>query len=131
MENQEAQKIAQVYYFLEARLSVLLKNREILINKIIEIEKTIESLKGLKKGNDFILPIGSGTFVFSEKISKEHVLVDIGSNIFVEKSLEDAIKVLGERKSRIEDMVSSLENEILDAQQKLKILAERFEKLRK
>jgi len=49
----------------------------------------------------------------------------------VEKSLEDAIKVLGERKSRIEDMVSSLENEILDAQQKLKILAERFEKLRK
>jgi len=98
------------------------------VNKILEIEKTIESLKGIKDGENFIFSLGGGVLVFSNDVNKEKVLVDIGSGIFLEKNLEESIKVLRERKGGLENFLMGIDNELEDMQKKLEEISNQLRK---
>lgn len=67
-ENKELQEMILTYRLLESRLTSpdngLLKQRDMLISKLIEVQNTLQSVEELIKGGaDILFNIGSETYV--------------------------------------------------------------------
>ncbi|MBW2990932.1 prefoldin subunit alpha [Candidatus Woesearchaeota archaeon] len=72
--------------------------------QLVEIRNVINSLKDLsklKKGDAMLAPVASGIFVKAKLEDNEEVRVNVGSNIVVAKSVEDAVKMLEEQEAEI------------------------------
>ncbi|HIQ10165.1 MAG TPA: prefoldin subunit alpha [Euryarchaeota archaeon] len=69
-----------------------------------ETEVAIAALKSLKEKGEGLLPIGAGVFVPVE-MKGEQVLTGIGANVFVEKSVDEAIKILEKRKESVKKVL--------------------------
>jgi prefoldin alpha subunit len=78
-----------------------------------EIDRTLQALKELKTGQTSLFNIGSGIFVKGETKEVEKLLVNVGANVFIENTPEQAISFLEEKKKELneakEDLVKSME----------------------
>ncbi len=111
MEEDTQQKIAQ-YRLLEMRLNALLKQRELLQEKIFEVESTLSFLEDLSTTEDVIFPVGSGVFSFGRIQNKDKLIILIGSNTAIEMDLENAKKFLKEKTEAILNSFQKLDFEI-------------------
>jgi prefoldin alpha subunit len=69
----------------------------------ISVAKTaLTSLKLHKKEAPSILSLGSGVFANCLLPKQENVFVDVGAGVIVEKTIDDAFKILEDREKEIE-----------------------------
>lgn len=69
----------------------------------IEALAAIESLNEVRTGDDLVLiQVGGGTSIRARLVEPEKVLVNIGSDVIVEKSGEEAIEFLKDRVTEME-----------------------------
>ncbi|MEM5790627.1 MAG: prefoldin subunit alpha [Candidatus Aenigmatarchaeota archaeon] len=116
------------YKFIESRINGLINQRSILVSNLNEIQSTLQSLKEFEKSEEIFFPISSGVYCLGKIVDKKKVIVSIGANIALEKSLEDARDFLNRRNEEIEKALEQVENEILSLQSNLKILEKELEK---
>lgn len=131
MEEKELQEKLLTYRILEARLNSLIKEREILISKIVEIQTTLQSIEEIKKSNDLLFALGSEAYGFGKIKDKKKVIVEVGGGVALEKTTEEAKKTLEERKLEIEKALNEIERNIVEISSRLKELAPEIEKLAK
>ena len=78
-----------------------------------EIDRTLQALKEVQTGKTSLFNIGSGIFIKGEIKEVEKLLVNVGANVFVENTPEQAISFLEEKKKELneakEDLVKSME----------------------
>src|SRR5438445_5754790 len=117
------------YRYLEARLESVAAQKNLLINKILEITATLNSIQELEKNDNILFPIGSEAFVPGKILEKDKIMVEIGANVVLEKNIEQAKVVLERRKKEIEKTNSELETEILQISNSLKRLAPESQEL--
>jgi len=89
-------------------LNKILVYRENLLNYYKMFKNSLESLQALKNNKDVFLPLGSDIFVFSEVKDLNSILVNVGNNIFLEMSLEEAEEFLNRRISEIEEEINNV-----------------------
>ncbi|MEM5882738.1 MAG: prefoldin subunit alpha [Candidatus Aenigmatarchaeota archaeon] len=131
MEENELQEKVLVYRLLEARLNSLLKERELMLSKIIEIQTTLQSIEEIKKGEEVLFALGSEAYAFGRLKEKDKIIVEIGSNIALEKTFEDAKKTLEKRRVEMEKALNEVEKSIVEISSRLQELAPEIEKLAK
>ncbi|MEM5794484.1 MAG: prefoldin subunit alpha [Candidatus Aenigmatarchaeota archaeon] len=131
MEEKELQEKIFVYRLLEARLNSLLKERELLIAKIVEIQTTLQSIEEIKKGEEVLFALGSEAYAFGKLKEKNRIIVEVGSNIALEKNFEDAKKTLEKRRIEMEKTLNEVEKSIVEVSSRLQELAPEIEKLAK
>ncbi|MEM5843682.1 MAG: prefoldin subunit alpha [Candidatus Aenigmatarchaeota archaeon] len=129
MEKKELQEKILVYRLLEARLNSLLKERELLIAKIVEIQTTLQSIEEIKKSEEVLFALGSEAYAFGKIKEKDKIIVEVGSNIALEKNFDDAKKTLEKRRVEIEKTLNDAEKEINEISLRLQELAPEIEKL--
>ncbi|MCS7106253.1 MAG: hypothetical protein NZ942_02980, partial [Candidatus Aenigmarchaeota archaeon] len=71
MEKKELQEKILFYRLLEAKLNSLLKEREILIAKTIEIQTTLQSIEEINKGKEILFALGSEAYAFGKLKEKD------------------------------------------------------------
>ncbi len=125
------EQLVSLYYLLQTRLTELSKARELLYTQLAEIQKTIESIKGIGEGNEFLIPLGSGVLAFSDSLRKDKFLVEIGSDIFVERTPEEGVKILEKRSEKIKENIKEVEKELIQTQTQMEALVKEIEKLEK
>jgi prefoldin alpha subunit len=131
-KEKELQQRVLAYRYLETRLQGLLKQRDIVANKIAEIISTLESLREIEKNQkDVLFPLGSEAYVFGEVKEKDKLLVEIGANIALEKSLKEGKATLEKRKSELEKTLKDIQKEIIVVSASLENLAKDIEKMGK
>ncbi|MBI4009577.1 MAG: prefoldin subunit alpha [Candidatus Aenigmarchaeota archaeon] len=114
MNEKELQEKIFAYRLFESRLDALLKQRDMLINKLMELQSTINSIEDLHKSEgEIIFPIGSGAYKVAKTIDKDNVIVEIGANVALEKTAEEGKATLNKRKSGLENSINQLQQEIL------------------
>ena len=115
VEQAEIQKKLLRYQILENRGNALMKRREMLITRMVEIESTLNSVDDLKKsgGEDILLPIGSSVHVKGELKKVDKMIVELGANTAMESTVEGVKKILEKRKKILQDGLASLEKEIV------------------
>ncbi len=125
MEDRERANLMEEGKLLEQKLQYLGKKLEELTMVLMELGKAKESLKGVKEGNEGLIPIGGEILVESKFIS-EKVVFPIGAGYYMKMSKEDAEKKIDKlvedinvRYKRIKEEVMKSETELIDLLRKV------------
>lgn len=114
MTEKELQEKMLTYRLMEARLDGLVKQRDMMVNKLIELQATLQSIDELDKSEGEILfPIGGEAYKTAKITDKSKLVVDIGANVALEKTTEEGKDLLNKRKGEIESLVNQIQHEVL------------------
>lgn len=100
MSNEADQEIQQKYMELQMLTSQLKQAQqqiEMLTQQVSEMGKVHESLEEISKseaGTEIMLPLGAGIFVKAKLDSADEVVMNVGSDVAVNKSLKEAIELV-------------------------------------
>ncbi len=109
-KQQEAQQKMMQFQLMQNQLETLRAQLQNLAGRAEELSVarlTLENLNISKSAEAFI-PVGSGNFVRGKIEDSKNVLVSIGGNAAVKKTKEEAIKVLDEKLSVLQDEGNNL-----------------------
>jgi prefoldin alpha subunit len=96
-------------------------------------KETLSSFKDTPIDSEILVPVGGNSFVFAKVGSNSNAIVGIGSDVSLEKPIEEAVKMievrinelvetftkLGERRSTIEAQSSQLSQQVQQEYQKI------------
>jgi len=108
----EKSELLELYYQLKDEYTNV-------IQKIAEYQLLKDNLNELKKQENTYIHFGGSIFVKGKILDDERLLVNIGDNIFVEKTKEEVIKILEDTIKELEKIKVELEKEIDNIKSKL------------
>jgi len=86
---------------IEREVERLAQEVALIDRSIGDAEGALSALEAIKKGeakeDDLLFPVGGGIFLRGKLSEKERVVVNVGSNVFLTKGIEEAINLLKER----------------------------------
>jgi len=132
VKKKELQEKLILYQLLKARLESLNNQRNILLSKLLETDRTLESLNYIQdKEGKTIFPIGSGIYLRTSGYEKGRVIVDIGANVLLEKDLKDAKEILERRRKELEKFLVEISNTMLSLSSKLEETSKEIQRMAK
>ena len=137
MERAELQQISQMRELHHQKIAQIEEQISKLDQVIQEHETTNRSLKQLIKGDvkEGLIPIGAGIQIPIQYSNVNSTVIDIGSGIHAEKSLEESSKLLEVRIEELKQLIDQLVSEhsttkqaIAELNQKLELTMQSIEK---
>jgi len=114
VEDTRLQEKILTYRIIEARIESLLKQREALGLKLMEIDTTLNGIDEIEKTEgETLFSLGSETYFFGKVLDKKRMIVEIGADIVLEKTFEEGRQILKERKGEIENLIANLESNVV------------------
>lgn len=110
--EKELQEKMMIYRTLESRLEALIRQRNLVGNKLTEIMSTISSIDEIDNNQNVLFKLGNEAYVHGNVTDRNNILVEIGAGIVLEKSFEDGKSILSKRKEEMENVFKELQNEI-------------------
>ena len=108
MSEEELQKYALMLQQQQQQAEYLQQNItqiQLTIQELDDAIMTLETLDGNGKGQEVLVPIGVGTFLFSEVKDTNRIMVGLGSGVSVERDRETSIKTLSTRKEELDGVL--------------------------
>jgi len=130
-KERELQEKILAYRIFESRLNALLKQRDLIVNKIVEINSTLESIDEIEKSDEALFSIGSEAYAKGKIVDKEKVIIEIGANIAIEKNMKEAKETLEKRKREMEKSLAQIQEEAMKISSGLESLADEIRELSK
>ena len=130
----EIEKKLMEFQILKAGYEQLEAKEKELLETKMEIEISISAIKevsSLENSADVFVNFGAGNYIKGKIYAPEKILVSIGAGVVVEKSAEEAIKLMEERLKSIDDALDQIRNEREKIALKLEALREEIESGRK
>ncbi|HXW37050.1 MAG TPA: prefoldin subunit alpha [Nitrososphaerales archaeon] len=95
---------------LESTFNELSARENLLERALIENRAALEAIKSLADGKttDVLMQVGGGTLLKSAAPSTDRVLVNLGANVVVEKSREEALAMIEGRAKELESTITTL-----------------------
>lgn len=85
-----------------------------------ELDNSLDALTELQKtsmNTEILAPIANGIFLKAELKDNQTLVVNIGADITVEKTLPEVLKLLGEQKEKIIENISEAESVLQELQE--------------
>ncbi len=102
-KNQELQKIAYEINYYRTQAQEVQKQLVTLQAMLEEHSQTISALNSLDAMNtETLFPLGSGAFTKAKVTDVKRVLIEVGARAIVEKPVNDAVKILEDKKTNLE-----------------------------
>lgn len=127
------QQLAIIYQLLQQRLQELSQQASLLERTFFEVESTREGLKSLtqiSKG-EVLIPMGNGCYIqgrgIPEKTGKK-LLVNVGSNIVLEKNPTEANSFLQKRADDIQKALNNTVQEMRKVSEQMNTIAQNLQK---
>lgn len=130
--KKELQEKVVAYRILEAKLEGLLKQRDMIVSKMLELQTTLMGIEEFEKSDEGVLfHIGSETYVFGRIVNKEKMIIGIGAGIALEKTSEEAKEIINKRNKELKNILNNIEREIMQVSSNLEVLGPEISKLSK
>ncbi|MEM2932788.1 MAG: prefoldin subunit alpha [Candidatus Pacearchaeota archaeon] len=115
--DQELRRIEEQYAILE--------------QNIISLELTKQNLNEVKKIKDkeILANLAEGIFVMAKALENDKVLINVGKNVILEKSSEDAKKIIEARIEELSMLKTILSNEAQKILNEIKTIEEEIKNL--
>ena len=110
----------------QAQAEATLRQLNVVNQAIEEINRAVETIKymkNLQNGDELIVPIGAGSFIYATLSDTNKVIVGIGGGISAEKSPDDAIKHLERRREELQ----KTQQELTNLMQRIEMEAQRIQ----
>ena len=120
-DNELRQAIAAMESYKE-RVEALSRQVQVLRVSLEEVTMSADALKAFKnakEGDDIMVPVGASSFITVKVTSNRNVVVGIGSNISVEKDIDDAIGYMDANNAEIAEALKKSAETLNEAQQAL------------
>ena len=120
-DNELRQAIAAMESYKE-RVEALSRQVQVLRVSLEEVTMSSDALKAFKnakEGDDIMVPVGASSFITVKVTSNRNVVVGIGSNISVEKDIDDAISYMYANNAEIAEALKKSAETLNEAQQAL------------
>lgn len=120
--EQEMERLIAEISILEQTAEAVRQRLNLVESNRIEYQSTYEAINALKKekpGVEALIPIGSGSYVRGRIMDVEKILVNIGSNVYVEKELDEALKIIEGRIDRASKLKDTLQQQLISVLQRL------------
>ena len=88
---------------------------------------TIDGLAEEKKGSPLLVPIGGGSFIKAEVATTETLVVGMGAGVSVDKSREDAKKVVEKRVAELEKSMTALQDQLGQVLERIRLNRQQLE----
>ena len=122
-EQREFQEKVLAYRILESRLNSLAQQRELITNKLIEIQTTLNSIDEIEKSKEEVLfPLGSEAYAFGKVADKTKMIVEVGAGVALEKTVGEAKEILKSRMTDIENALTTVQRNMQEASESLEVL---------
>jgi len=112
---------------LDQQIRNIQKQLQLVENQIIELVITrqgLDELGEVKVNSETLAPLASGIFIKADIKDKDNLIVNVGSNVAVEKTREEVKELINKQ---LEE-VKKVQNELLFQLQSLSIEAQKIEK---
>jgi prefoldin alpha subunit len=83
-----------------------------------QAKETLSSYKELKDGQETLIPIGAGSFLFGKVSDPNKAMVGMGADMVIETNIDDALSKLDERIAEIEEAMKVVTEKYQDIAQK-------------
>jgi len=116
MSKEKLQEKYVLYQLLQQNLESLREQLELVERQFMEIKTTEQVFKDFKngKGNDDVLiPLGSGCYGEGKVTDVKTILVNLGANVMVNKTLESANLFLKEREKELEKASKGIQEQMV------------------
>ena len=100
------------FQMLQQQIEQLTKHAELLNQKGSELDVSIEAIKELGKTKDnteILSPIAGGIFLKAELKDSKNLIVNVGSDVTVEKSIPEVIEILEKQKKDLSESILEVE----------------------
>jgi len=93
---------------LESRLAVV----DSALGEILIASSTLEGIRNKPKGTKALVPVGAGSFIRVELADSEKIVMGVGAGVSLEKSVNDSIESLKNRQDDLENLRTSLQQQL-------------------
>jgi len=100
MKDEEVQAYLLQLEEFEKNMNALAAQQDFLRKSLEEHAKAQETLKNftqIQQEAEILIPLGAGTFIPGYVKKSEHVIINVGADIFIDTTLENAIEMLDKR----------------------------------
>ncbi|MBU7013416.1 MAG: prefoldin subunit alpha [Theionarchaea archaeon] len=118
------QELALNIQVLQEQGRILASNVERLsmyLQELAASRATLEGMQSLKKGDEILVPIGASSFIRARIDDIEKVIVGVGSNVSMDKTLGDAAASMQERMNLVESKIKESQDAYIKVAQKLDV----------
>jgi prefoldin alpha subunit len=90
------------------------------LSEIVSVKEALDILRSTKTGSELLVPLHSGIFIKAGLMDAKELLVNVGGNVVVSKSVDDTKAMLDiqvkELRSMREELMDSIKSMFLQAQ---------------
>jgi len=104
-EEEAIRRLSSELNYLNEQSKVISNNLSLLSshrNELALSKITLEGLKGVKQGNEILIPIGAGSFVKGTISDVNTVITTLARDVTIEKSIDETITKLDETLKEVE-----------------------------
>jgi prefoldin alpha subunit len=116
-DEQQLKEIYAQYQMIEKQMEQIHQNIEILEGQMAEIDATrvgLKELENVKEGNEILIPISNGIFAKGTIQDTKEVLVNVGADTVVARSMQEAREMLTRQSAEMKnlqiELMAMLEN---------------------
>ncbi len=114
----------------KAQLEGFGRQRELILMTIDEHKRTADTIKNLVKGapgDEILIPIGAEAFVYATISEKSDVVVGVGGDVSVQRTHEEAGKMIDARISDLHSALGRIEEHVAKTQAFVQELTEKVQ----
>lgn len=129
----ERRKLEQTIYelsLLRAQANDLQKqlvSMQALIEENAATTQALDALKGVE--GEMLFSLGAGVYAKAKAVEKKRIFIEVGARTMVEKSVEEAKTLLGERRVQLEKLVADIQSTLNTAGKRIDELSEKASEL--
>ncbi|MBR4226389.1 MAG: prefoldin subunit alpha [Candidatus Methanomethylophilaceae archaeon] len=121
-ELRQAISVAESYRQRVESLSRQVQVLRVSLDEVTMASEALKAFKDAKEGDEIMVPVGANSFITVKVTSNKNVIVDIGSDISVEKDSESAIEYMGANIAEISEALKKTMEALSDSQNALNSL---------
>ncbi|MFH1073373.1 MAG: prefoldin subunit alpha [Nanoarchaeota archaeon] len=84
------------------QLQQYLQNLDTQLNEIQAVKQSLEDFGKLKGGEELLVPLTNGIFFPGKMVDNTKLLVNVGDNTVVEKTVQETIQLIGKQQSEMQ-----------------------------
>lgn len=131
--EEEVRRLLAAYEQYQAQADGIMQQLNLTQMTAAGLERALNAVEALgtaKEGQEILVPIGSGSFIYGNLASKEKVVLNVGAGVSIEKTAAEAKETLLARRAEVLDgsrKLSEVLAKIDKEMQKIQAIMQQFE----